>query len=104
VAPMSMTDTSLSEAGPEETEAATEQPFRPGPAASPDHKTVGRRCLWLAMVFLVVGGASAVVLRTQLARPDTDLVGRRVYEQLTRFHRTFPALIFLLPPSPHPSL
>ena len=36
---------------------------------SRDHKVIARQFLWLGLVFLLLGGAFAVVIRMQLARP-----------------------------------
>src|SRR5438105_2997848 len=62
-----------------------------------DHKSVGTFCLVLAFVFLLMGGALAAVLRTQLAQPDLSVLARRPYAQLLTFHGTFSFFLFLLP-------
>src|SRR2546423_12709501 len=62
-----------------------------------DHKSVGTFCLVLAFVFLLTGGALAVVLRTQLAQPNLDVLARKPYLQLLTFHGTFSFFLFLLP-------
>ncbi len=38
--------------------------------ASVDHKDVGKRYLVTAFCFLLIGGVEAILIRTQLARPD----------------------------------
>src|SRR5438270_11216381 len=62
-----------------------------------DHKSVGTFCLVIAFLFLLVGGALAAVLRTQLAQPDLSVLARRPYAQLLTFHGTFSFFLFLLP-------
>ncbi|HEV3354056.1 MAG TPA: cbb3-type cytochrome c oxidase subunit I [Acidimicrobiales bacterium] len=62
-----------------------------------DHKSVGTFCLVLAFVFLLTGAALAVVLRTQLAQPNLDVLARKPYLQLLTFHGTFSFFLFLLP-------
>ena len=60
---------------------------------SVDHKRVGRRYLVTALTFLVLGGIQALIMRTQLAVPENDLVGPEVYNQIMTMHGT--TMIFL---------
>ena len=62
-----------------------------------DHKAVGTFCLVLAFVFLLTGGVLAVLLRTQLAQPNLDVLARKPYLQLLTYHGTFSFFLFLLP-------
>ena len=43
--------------------------------ATVDHKRIGKRYIYTAFVFFLIAGIEALVMRTQLARPDQTLVG-----------------------------
>ena len=58
-----------------------------------DHKRIGRRYMLTAGVFFGLAGISAVVLRTQLGRPEAGLLSPQEYNQLFTMHGT--AMIFL---------
>src|ERR1043166_796282 len=62
-----------------------------------DHKVVGRRYIVTAFVFLVLAGLNAVVMRLQLAQPDNDLVGPRLYNELFTVHGTAMMFLFAVP-------
>jgi cytochrome c oxidase subunit I len=62
-----------------------------------DHKLIGKLHLALAVVFLVIGGGIAMILRTQLAGPDLDLVTNVNYTRLLTLHGTYTVFLFLLP-------
>jgi cytochrome c oxidase subunit I len=51
-----------------------------------DHKRIGIRYLVTAMIFLVVGGVEALVMRIQLAGPERDLLSPEAYNQLFTMH------------------
>jgi len=53
-----------------------------------DHKKIGKRYLVTAFVFLIVGGLEALVMRLQLARPDSGLIDPETYDQLFTMHST----------------
>jgi len=57
-----------------------------GTFATVDHKTIGLRYLVTALVFLVLGGLEAVLLRLQLSHSDLHLLGPEVYNQLSTMH------------------
>ncbi|MFI7520515.1 cytochrome c oxidase subunit I [Micromonospora globbae] len=58
-----------------------------------DHKRIGRRYLVTASLFFVLAGVSALAMRTQLARPESNLLSPQEYNQLFTMHGT--AMIFL---------
>ncbi|MET7752248.1 cytochrome c oxidase subunit I [Micromonospora sp. NPDC005367] len=58
-----------------------------------DHKRIGRRYLVTASLFFVLAGISALAMRTQLARPEANLLSPEEYNQLFTMHGT--AMIFL---------
>ncbi|QFZ86838.1 cytochrome c oxidase subunit I [Variovorax paradoxus] len=50
-----------------------------------------------AMLFFVLAGVLALVMRTQLAVPDNDLVDARTYNQLFTMHGTVMMFLFAVP-------
>ena len=57
-----------------------------GHLATVDHKTIGKRYLVTAFLFLVIGGIEALILRLQLAHSDQSLLTPEVYNQLFTMH------------------
>src|SRR6516162_7352895 len=53
-----------------------------------DHKKIGILYVLMALVFLVVGGAEALLLRWQLLRPRNDFLGPDVFNQMFTMHGT----------------
>jgi cytochrome c oxidase subunit 1 len=53
-----------------------------------DHKKIGLMYIAMALVFLVVGGCEALLLRAQLLFPRYDLVGPDAFNQLFTMHGT----------------
>ena len=68
-----------------------------GRLSTVDHKIVGRRYLLTALAFLLLGGALAAVMRLQLARPESQLVGPDLYNQLFTMHGTTMMFLFAVP-------
>ncbi|MFL5036121.1 MAG: cbb3-type cytochrome c oxidase subunit I, partial [Microvirga sp.] len=68
-----------------------------GRLSTVDHKIVGRRYLLTALAFLLLGGALAAVMRMQLARPESQLVGPDLYNQLFTMHGTTLMFLFGVP-------
>jgi cytochrome c oxidase subunit I+III len=62
-----------------------------------NHKAVGRRFIFTSFFFLLLGGALALVMRTQLAVPDNDLVGPEAFNQLFTMHGTIMMFLFVVP-------
>jgi cytochrome c oxidase subunit I len=54
--------------------------------ATVDHKKIGRRYLVTAFLFLLVGGIEALIMRLQLARPDSGLLDPETYNQIFTMH------------------
>jgi cytochrome c oxidase subunit I len=59
-----------------------------------DHKRIGILYLWTALVFFAFGGALALVIRTQLMRPDQSILTKDSYNQAVTIHGT--TMIFLV--------
>jgi cytochrome c oxidase subunit I+III len=57
-----------------------------GHLASVDHKTIGKRYLVTAFVFLLLGGIEAATMRVQLAAPGQHLLTPEAYNQLFSMH------------------
>jgi cytochrome c oxidase subunit 1 len=75
----------------------TTTPRTDASARSADHKTVGTLFIAVALLFLVVTGVLAVVLRAQLTGPDTGVVSGTTYRQLFTLHGVFGIFLFLVP-------
>jgi cytochrome c oxidase subunit I len=65
--------------------------------SSVDHKVVGRRYIATAFLFLFLGGLSAIVMRLQLARPESGLIGPDTYNQLFTMHGSTMMFLFGVP-------
>jgi cytochrome c oxidase subunit 1 len=62
-----------------------------------DHKRVGRRYIATAFVFLALGGVLALLMRLQLARPESGLIGPDRYNQIFSMHGTTMMFLFAVP-------
>src|SRR6266508_1294269 len=83
---------------------ATQAAFMPGTKAEArtvlwswlttvDHKRIGILYGTSAFIFFLVGGIEALIMRLQLARPDSTLVGPDRFNELFTMHGT--TMIFL---------
>jgi cytochrome c oxidase subunit 1 len=68
-----------------------------GALSTVDHKIIGKRYIITAFIFLFLGGLSAVVMRLQLARPESGLIGPDLYNQLFTMHGTTMMFLFGVP-------
>ncbi len=62
-----------------------------------DHKVIGQMYAVTAFFFFVFGGVLALIIRAELARPGTQLVGDETYNQLFTMHGTIMLLMFATP-------
>jgi cytochrome c oxidase subunit I+III len=62
-----------------------------------DHKRVGRRYIATAFVFLALAGALALMMRVQLARPESGLISADRYNQIFSMHGTTMMFLFAVP-------
>ena len=62
-----------------------------------DHKSIGRRYLVTAFGFFLLGGLLAALMRLQLARPDSTLIGPDLYNQIFTTHGTTMMFLFAVP-------
>ena len=59
-----------------------------------DHKKIGIMYLWTVIVFLVLGGVEALLIRLQLGIPNNTLLTPDKYNQILTMHGT--TMIFLV--------
>lgn len=64
---------------------------------SVDHKVIGLRYFVTALVFLLLGGIEALVMRVQLSRPQAGLISAEAYAQLFSMHGITMMFLFALP-------
>ena len=62
--------------------------------ATVDHKRIGVLYLWTSLVFFVIGGLEALVMRIQLAQPRAEVISPETYNRLFTMHGT--TMIFLV--------
>ncbi len=62
-----------------------------------DHKALGRRYIYTAFVFFLLGGVEAAIMRVQLARPDNHLLTPETYNQLMTMHGVTMMFLFVQP-------
>jgi cytochrome c oxidase subunit 1 len=65
-----------------------------------DHKRIGLMFLFATVVFLVLGGAFAMLLRTELVRPERDLFDASTYNRFFTLHGVIMVWLFLIPSIP----
>jgi cytochrome c oxidase subunit 1 len=65
--------------------------------ATTDHKRIGALYLFTAMTFMLIGGAEAMVIRTQLMRPNQHLVTAEIYNQIFTMHGTTMIFLVIMP-------
>jgi cytochrome c oxidase subunit I+III len=62
-----------------------------------NHKTIARRFMLTTFGFFLLGGMLALAMRTQLARPDSRLIGPGLYNELFTMHGTTMMFLFAVP-------
>src|SRR5712664_623268 len=62
-----------------------------------DHKRLGILYIIYALVFLVIGGIEATVIRIQLIRPHNDFVSPQVFNRLFTMHGTTMIFFVIMP-------
>jgi cytochrome c oxidase subunit 1 len=65
--------------------------------ATVDHKIVGRRYLITGFVFFLLGGFLALLMRLQLANPESGLISADRYNQIFSMHGTTMMFLFAVP-------
>src|SRR3954452_3148259 len=62
-----------------------------------DHKRIGLRYIVTAVIFLGLGGILSLIMRLQLARPESGLISPDRYNQLFTMHGTTMMFLFAVP-------
>src|SRR4029078_11758055 len=62
-----------------------------------DHKRIGLLYFWTTLVLFAAGGAEALIVRTQLVRPNNDLVGPATFDELFTLHGITMIFFFIIP-------
>ena len=62
-----------------------------------DHKTIGKLYLVTSFTWFLIGGIFALVMRSELAYPGSQVVNEELYNQLFTMHGTIMLLLFATP-------
>lgn len=62
-----------------------------------NHSVIGKRFLITAAFFFAVGGVLAMLIRAQLATPDSAFLGHAAYNQVFTMHGTVMMFLFAIP-------
>ncbi len=62
-----------------------------------DHKRIGLLYFWTTLVFFGAGGVEALMMRTQLAEPNNNLIGPATYDELFSMHGITMIFLFIIP-------
>ena len=62
-----------------------------------DHKRIGIMYMVGALIFFCLGGVEALLMRTQLAKPENTVVSPHVYDGLVTMHGTTMVFLFAMP-------
>jgi cytochrome c oxidase subunit I+III len=95
----------LAAPGPVDDEAVRrelEESWRQAPGlwgwlTSVDHKSIAKRYLVTAFIFLILGGLEAATMRAQLARPESSVLGPDAYNQFFTMHGLTMMFLFAVP-------
>jgi cytochrome c oxidase subunit I len=74
-----------------------ERPGLLGWLTTVDHKRIGLLYFWTTLVFFGAGGVEALLMRTQLARPDEHLVSPSFFNELFTTHGVTMIFLFIIP-------
>jgi cytochrome c oxidase subunit 1 len=64
---------------------------------STNHKSISKRYIITAIVFFILGGIEAAMIRAQLARPENGLIGPDLYNQIFTMHGSTMMFLFAVP-------
>src|SRR5215210_1619660 len=62
-----------------------------------DHKKIGILYLWTVLVFFVLGGVEALLIRLQLGAPNNSLISPEKYNELFTMHGTTMVFLVVVP-------
>jgi cytochrome c oxidase subunit I+III len=78
-------------------EAWRSPPGLAGFTSAVNHKQIGLRFIVTAFGFLLVGGLEAMLIRTQLVRPENGFLDAETYNQVFTMHGTTMMFLFAIP-------
>src|SRR5579859_1094226 len=64
---------------------------------TPDHKKIGIMYMVSTLVFFVIGGLAALLVRTQLALPEAPPFGNETYNEIFTIHASVMIFLFVIP-------
>jgi len=62
-----------------------------------NHKSIAMRYIVTAFIFFLLGGVEAALMRLQLARPNNDILGPDLYNEIFTTHGTTMMFLFAVP-------
>src|SRR6476620_1954891 len=62
-----------------------------------DHKRIGILYIWTALVFFLIGGVMALLIRTQLATPNEHILTKNSYNGVVTMHGTTMIILVIVP-------
>src|SRR5512135_422485 len=65
--------------------------------SSVDHKQLGIMYLLVSLLFFILGGAMALLMRIQLAWPNNTFIGPHMYNELFTMHGTTMIFFVMMP-------
>ena len=69
----------------------------PGFLSAVNHKQIGMRFIWTALIFLLIGGVEGILLRIQLAQSESTFLDPETYNQIFTMHGTTMMFLFAVP-------
>ena len=72
-------------------------PGFPGWFLHVNHRSIGKRFIVTAFIFLILGGIEALIMRLQLSRPGNTLLSPDLYNQFFTMHGTTMMFFFAVP-------
>jgi len=64
---------------------------------STNHKSIAKRYLVTAIIFFILGGLEAGMMRAQLSRPENRFIGPDLYNQIFTMHGSTMIFLFAVP-------
>ncbi|MCB1317511.1 MAG: cbb3-type cytochrome c oxidase subunit I, partial [Leptospiraceae bacterium] len=71
-----------------------------GWALSTDHKKIGIMYLYTILIFFVLAGGAALLVRLELIAPGATIMGKHAYNVLMTFHGAVMVFLFIVPGIP----
>nr|WP_244465657.1 cytochrome c oxidase subunit I [Devosia chinhatensis] len=68
-----------------------------GRLSSVNHTVLGKRFMLVALVFFAIGGFLSMLIRAQLATPNSAFIGPEFYNQIFTMHGTVMMFLFAIP-------